>query len=557
MLALALFGSIALQLVQPQILRHFIDTARSSVPVEQLQTIALLFLVVVLLSQLVGVAVTFIAERVGWNATNRLREDLALHCLRLPLAFHSGHTPGELVERVDGDVAALTNFFSRFVIQILGNALLLTGVLVLAAREDWRIGLLLAVFAVLAVLLLRHIRNVAVPAFKAHRESFAALTGFWEERLTGTEDLRTSGAIKYTMRRHFDVLNTHVRSARTSHVMARVLQSTAELLLALGTGVAFALGAYVLRDGAITLGTLYLVFAYTNVLAWNLLQITIQLEDLQRAVAATERIRELYSTPNTAEDAPSSPLPPGIPRIDYDCVSFSYSSGVPVLEEVSFHLRPGTVVGVLGRTGSGKTTLARLLFRFYDPNVGVIRFNDRDIATVPLAELRRRIGVVTQEVQIFHATVRDNITLFDDAISDRRLIEIADELGLRDWYARLPDGLDTVLRSGDGALSAGEAQLLAFARVFVRSPDLIILDEASSRLDPATETLLARAMERLLRGRTAIVVAHRLQTVERADEIMILEDGRVVEHGLRTALQSDPGSRFARLRQIGFEEVLA
>ncbi len=271
MLALTLFGSIALQLVQPQILRRFIDTARSSAPVDQLQTIALLFLAVVLLSQLIGVAVTFVAEHVGWNATNRLREDLALHCLRLPLAFHSGHTPGELIERVDGDVAALTNFFSRFVIQILGNVLLLTGVLVLAAREDWRIGSLLAVFAVLALSLLRRIRNVAVPAFRAHRESFAALTGFWEERLTGTEDLRTSGAIEYTMRRHFDVLNTHVRSARTSHVMARVLQSTAELLLALGTGVAFALGAYVLRDGAITLGTLYLVFAYTNVLAWNLL----------------------------------------------------------------------------------------------------------------------------------------------------------------------------------------------------------------------------------------------------------------------------------------------
>ena len=560
-LALVLFSSIALQLLQPQILGWFIDTARSVAPVEHLRNLALVYLGAVALGQILGVAVTYVAENVGWNATNRLREELALHCLRLPLSFHTRHTPGELVERVDGDVAALTNFFSRFVIQILGNMLLLAGVLALATREDWRIGTLLGVFAVFALHLLRRIRHVAVPAFKAQREGFAALTGFWEERLTGAEDLRANGAVGYTMHRHYAVLDTQVRTARRSHVMARVLQSTAEMLLALGTGLAFALGAYVLRDGAITLGTLYLVFAYTNLLAWNLLQITIQLEDLQRAVAAIERIHELYNIPGMVEPASLDHLPAGLPSIAYDHVSFSYSAGVPVLRDVSFSLEPGKILGVLGRTGSGKTTLARLLFRFYDPDTGTIRVNDRDIKDVSLAELRRRIGAVTQEVQIFHASVRDNITLFDDTPSDESLVRVIEELGLQDWYARLPDGLDTVLRSGDGALSAGEAQLLAFARAFVQSPDLIILDEASSRLDPATEARLTHAMERLLcpegTRRTAIVIAHRLQTVQRADEIMILEGGQVVEHGPRAALQSDPASRFAQLQQTGLQEVLA
>jgi ATP-binding cassette subfamily B protein len=216
---------------------------------------------------------------------------------------------------------------------------------------------------------------------------------------------------------------------------------------------------------------------------------------------------------------------------------------------------------LLGRTGSGKTTIARLLLRLYDPQSGVLRIGSTDgrssdVRQIAAEDLHRRIGMVTQEVQLFRATVRDNLTLFDPSIPDQRILEALERLGLSAWLARLPHApsgtvLDVELAPGGTDLSAGEGQLLAFARVFLRDPGLVILDEASSRLDPGTERLLERAVDGLLAERTAILIAHRLSTLERADDIAILEDGRIVEHGARATLAADPHSRFRALLDGG------
>jgi ABC-type multidrug transport system fused ATPase/permease subunit len=226
------------------------------------------------------------------------------------------------------------------------------------------------------------------------------------------------------------------------------------------------------------------------------------------------------------------------------------------LHDISFRLEPGQVLGLLGRTGSGKTSLSRLLFRLYEANAGVIRLNDVDLRRLDLAGLRQRVGLVTQEVQLFQASLRDNLTLFDPAISDERILESFEVLGLSPWYRALPHDLDTELMGDNSSLSAGEAQLLALTRIFLKDPGLVILDEASSRLDPATEQLLERAMDRLLQQRTAIIIAHRLSTVRRADQIMILEQGRIKEYGRYQALATQPGSVFSQLLQTGLQEVL-
>jgi ATP-binding cassette subfamily B protein/ATP-binding cassette subfamily C protein len=218
------------------------------------------------------------------------------------------------------------------------------------------------------------------------------------------------------------------------------------------------------------------------------------------------------------------------------------------------------VLGVLGRTGSGKTTLARLLLRLYDPTAGTICLGGVPAPAARLHALRRRVGMVTQDVQLFQASVRDNLTFFNRAISDVQIMDALDGLGLRDWLRGLPDGLDSELGAGIG-LSAGEAQLLAFTRVFLRDPGLVILDEASSRLDPATEQLVERAVSKLLHPkhgqRTGIIIAHRLATVQRADDILILEGGRMLEYGPREQLARNSDSRFAQLLRTGMEEVLA
>jgi ABC-type multidrug transport system fused ATPase/permease subunit len=243
--------------------------------------------------------------------------------------------------------------------------------------------------------------------------------------------------------------------------------------------------------------------------------------------------------------------------VEFDHVSFAYHEEQPVLRDISFQVAPGTVLGLLGRTGSGKTTIARLIFRLYDLQDGVIRLHGTDIRQATLEELRHRVAYVTQDVQLFQASIRDNITFFDGSIPDERIMAVIDALELRDWFTSLPDGLETRLQTGGRSLSAGEAQLLAFTRVFLRDPGLVILDEASSRLDPATEALIERAIDHLLASRSAIIIAHRLGTLHRADDILVLDDGQVLEYGTRKALLADTDSRFYHLHQTGLEEVLA
>ena len=255
-------------------------------------------------------------------------------------------------------------------------------------------------------------------------------------------------------------------------------------------------------------------------------------------------------------------MPDGALEVSFDHVEFAYNDGNGesdeiVLRDVSFDVAPGRVVGLLGRTGSGKSTIARLITRLYEPQSGTVSLGGVPTWDAHVGEFRKRVGMVTQDVQLFRASVRDNLTFFDSSVPDERIMEAIHRLELEEWLSSLPDGIDTVLESGGGGLSAGQAQLLAFTRIFLEDPGIVVLDEASSRLDPATEALIERAVDHLLEGRTGIIIAHRLGTVTRADDILILQDGKVVEYGERTALIADPMSRFSQLLSTGMEEVLA
>jgi ATP-binding cassette subfamily B protein len=564
LMVVLLVANIGLQLAGPQVVRAFIDAARAGASEETLIRAALVFIIVSIVHQAMDVLATYWSERVAWSATNALRADLAAHLLRLDQGFHKAHTPGELIERVDGDVNALAGFFSSFAVQFVGNGLLLMGVLVAVYLVDARLGLAFTAFAGLTLALLVWVRRFGTPHRKKERECSAGFYGYVGEVLAATEDIRSSGAGPYIMRRFFEHLQSWMPVALRAGLWGEGVWMAAIAAFAVGEALSYGLGGSLYRGAAISLGTVYMILAYVAMLAGPIETIRAQLQDLQRADAAIVRVRELLGTRSRLVDG-GALVPAGALAVAFRGVSFEYQDGAGfdgnlrderavVLKNLSFRLEAGRMLGLLGRTGSGKSTVARLLFRLYDPQRGEVRLGGIDLRQARLEGLRARVGLVTQDVQLFEASLRDNIILFDPAISDGQLLAVLEALGLQPWLARLPDGLDTLISAA--SLSAGEAQLVALARVFLKDPGLVILDEASSRLDPATEALLERTLDRLLAGRTAVIIAHRLATVQRADEVIILEQGRILEHGPRERLAADPRSRFAELERTGLEQVL-
>ncbi|WP_261808078.1 ABC transporter ATP-binding protein [Paenibacillus sp. N3.4] len=556
-LTVLLFMSIGLQLINPQIIRYFIDTAQSQSSMQPLVTAAILFIGFSLIQQLVSVIATYFSENIGWKTTNTLRVDLAAHCLSLDMSFHKSHTSGSLIERVDGDVNALANFFSSMMIHLLGNLLLMAGIIVLLFRENWFIGLGMALFVIFAVYMIQWIRKFAVPVWAKWRQANAEFYGFIGEHLEGTEDIRANGAVGFVMNRFYMMLRKMLPLRIKAFLGFCAMWNMSIFVFALGNAMAFAISAYLWKTQHISLGTVYLIFFYTELLAKPIEKIRTQMEDLQKADASISRIRELFATKSDIQDGHGAQLSEGPLAVEFQDVTFSYDGDQPTIDGLNLQVKPGEVLGLLGRTGSGKSTMARLLLRFYDPQSGAIVLGGTDIRSCKLADLRKRVALVTQNIEIMQGTIRDNLTFYDASISDAQIIDVLTELGLGGWYEAMPEGLDTQLASGGGNLSAGEAQLLAFARVFLTNPGLVIMDEASSRLDPLTEQRMEKAISKLLTERTCIIIAHRLTTVQRADHILILDNGCVLESGRREHLAADPSSRFSQLVATGLEEVLA
>ncbi len=561
-LAVALLTQIGLRLLNPQILGFFIDmltlglTDDSAKEGSQqaLVQAGILFLGLAFLIQALMVLTTYLSENVAWAATNQLRRDLVKHALNLDLSHHKQRTPGEWVERIDGDVTTLARFFSQFVIHLLGNGLLLIGILGVLWWQEWRAGLMLTLFALGSLGLLVRLRDLAVPAWKAYRQISGEFYGFIGETIAATEDLKANGATSYVMQRFHHFLQGWIPVWQRARLTSTVLWASSVGLFTLGNAVALGIGAYLWTEQSASMGSIYLIFHYTNLLAEPIERIREELEQFQQTEASISRIQELWQTRSCLDSEGSHVLPKGALSIHFQEVWFRYPDAESqewALRGISFELKPGEVLGLLGRTGSGKSSLSRLLLRLYDPQQGSIRIGGIPLPDIALSTLPKQVGLVTQDVQLFQATIRHNLTFFDPGIPDETILATLERLGLMDWLQSQPAGLDSLLAADSGNLSAGQAQLLAFARVFLKDPGVVILDEASSRLDPLTEKRIEHALDQLLQNRTAIIIAHHLQTVERADRVLILEQGKVLEYGSRAQLGQESGSRYHRLLQLG------
>lgn len=423
-LSVLLLLSIGLQLINPQIIRYFIDAAQGQGALDPLYYAAGFFILFSLLQQGVSVAAAYFSENLGWATTNKLRAELAEHCLSLDMSFHKTQTSGSLIERVDGDVNALANFFSSFIIHLVGNVLLMIGILALLFRENIWIGLAMSSFVVIAVFVIQWIRGFSVPMWKRWREVNADFYGFIGEHLEGTEDTRANGAAGYVMERYYGFVRRMLPIRLRAFLAFATMWSTTILVFTLGNAAAFLVCAWLWKSGqgGLTIGSVYLVFYYTEQLAKPIEKIRTQLEDLQKADASLIRVRELMATKPKIQDGPGAALPEGPLSVEFRDLEFAYDEeGRNTLHRLQLKLQPGQTLGLLGRTGSGKTTLARLLLRFYDPQQGGIFLNGTDIRQFKLHQLRSKVAMVTQNIEILEGTVRDNLTLFDSGIPDSRI----------------------------------------------------------------------------------------------------------------------------------------
>lgn len=568
-LGLSVALASGLSLAGPLVVRRIIDMAADGAAAEQLTSLALLYLALAIATQLITVVVSWFATVTAWHTTNQIRLQLAGHVLGLDHEFHRRHTPGELIQRVDGDVTSVSDFLGRVVPRVVGAAAMVVGMVAVLAVVDWRLAIGALAYVVLSAGLIVRGRHRAVGEASDEMGAYAQLYGGIEERLTAAEDLRANGAGSHAMWRFIEEsAGAMHRSVRRESAFLRLWWAV-QGSVAVGSSVSLVAGALLVSNGSISLGTAFLMFQYVLLLERPLEDVVQQLETVQKANGAMVRVIDLLAERPTIIDAGTTCPAAGPLAIDFDAVSFDYASighsslhhspadtGTSdddrVLHQISLSIGAGRSVGIVGRTGSGKTTLSRLVVRLVEATDGQVRLGGVAIADIPMVELRRRVALIPQEVELFSGTVRDNVTLFDPDPTDQQVAGALHRVGLS---ALVTGGIHRELGAGGAGLSAGEAQLLALARVWLREPDLVVLDEATARIDPATEVQLETAIAELMRGRTTIVIAHRLSTLRHVDEIVVLDHGIVVEHGTREALAADTSGRFHQLLALALEDT--
>lgn len=555
MIALLIFINVGIKVINPQIIRYYLDSVQSVTDLSVITNAALLFIGMAIIQEIIYIVNVYFSVDLAWITTNNLRFDLFKHTSNLDMTFHNQYKPGEMIERVDGDVNALSNFLSVFSLMIISNVLLIGGILFAILRENLLIGGSFTLLVVISLFLMIKTRLFAINEWKETRQATSDLMGFIEERLGGVEDIKANAAEERVYQKYHEYAKYEYDMTNKSVLRSRITTVVTFFTIGMGMTLVYSLGIPQVQDRSLSLGSLYLYTYYFSLLLDPIFQILRQIQQLQQADASIDRVNELFALKSILVDEGKGGLVDGPAEVEFKNLSFAYNEADYVLKNINFKIGKSKSLGLIGKTGSGKTTISRLIFRLYNYEEGDILFNGKSSKKYKIEELRKDIEIVTQEVELFNASIRDNVTFFNKEIADGKILEVLDLVGLGEWIKEQPKNLDTKLtKSG---LSAGQAQLLAFARAFIADPSVVILDEASSRLDPATESLIDKAMIKLLEGRTAIVIAHRLETLERVDDILLLGDGQVLEYGKQSDLRADPNSKFSKLLEIGLEEVLS
>ena len=525
---------------------------------EQLRTLVLLLLAAVLVRLGLQGFQTFNVQAVGQRLTARIRDDLFSHAMALSLRFHDRTPVGKLLTRLTSDVDALAEVFGSGAVGVLADLVTLIVIAVTMISIEWRLGLLLMLSQIPVVFGILWLQSRYRKANYRVREELGQLNADLQENLQGLEVVQMFRREGVNSARFSRTTDSYRQAITGTILYDSSISAFIEWVALTAVAVVLGLGGSMVTEGLMGLGTLTTFILYSQRLFDPLRQLAERFTQIQGGLTAVERIGELLEQPIEIAELPdnqktAAAVLSGIERnsageVIFENVSFAYRTDDPILQDLSFRINPGEHVALVGPTGSGKTTIIRLLCRLYEPQQGRILLDGIDIRQLPIPTLRQRLGVVLQDTFLFSGNVADNLRL-DAPISTDELRKTCRDLGLGPLLQRLPDGLATELRERGGNLSSGERQLLSVARVAIRDPSVLVMDEATAFMDPSTEATLQRDLDRLLKQRTAIVIAHRLATVEAADRILVLKKGRVVEQGNHLELRA-AGGLYAQLAEL-------
>ena len=547
--AVVVAGAV-LALAGPIILAQLIDGADQGATSASLVALGVAYLGAAVASQLAALLVSYLSTTTAWRTANTLRLQMTEHVLGLDHEFHRSHSPGELIERIDGDVTSVSDFLAVVLVRVLSAVILIVGVVAVVATIEWWLGLGMALYAGSVAFVVFLHRNQAVAESVEELSASAALYGGIEERLNASEDLRANGAGSYALARFVVDTARYIKVAvRRERAFLRLWRRL-QLSIMTGAVLALVVGAIGMQRGVLTIGSAFLLFQFSRRIQAPMEEISHELEVVQKVNGAMSRVVRLLATSSNIVDEGTISPPVGALAIEFDRVGFDYGDGLPVLDEIDFRIEACRSVGIIGPTGSGKTTLSRLVVRLIEASSGQILLGGVPVAEIPLAELRRRVAFVPQTVDLLSGSVANNVALFDDDISDGQIDRALTQVGLDRFVG---EAKHQRLGPGGSGLSAGEGQLLALARVWLRTPDIVVLDEPTSRIDPDTEVRLESAIATLFEGRTVVVVAHRLSTLRQVDEIIVVERGRITEHDRRSTLAADSQSRYHELLRRALE----
>jgi ATP-binding cassette subfamily B protein len=521
-----------------------------------LRILVLLLLVAVLTRLGLQGIQSYNVQAIGQRLTARIRDDLFHHALALSLRFHDRTPVGKLLTRLTSDVDALAEVFGSGAVGVLADLVTLVVIAGTMLVIEWRLGLLLLASQLPVVLGILWLQRRYRRANYRVREELSQLNADLQENLQGLEVVQMFRREAINSQRFAQTTAAYKRAVNGTILFDSAISAFIEWVALTAVALVLGLGGWMVTAGAMGLGTLTTFILYSQRLFDPLRQLAERFTQIQAGLTAVERIGELLEEPVEIEDRAAmistvsvqTARAPAAAEVVFDHVSFAYRQDDPILVDLSFRVAAGEHVALVGPTGSGKTTVIRLLCRLYEPQQGRILLDGVDIRDLPIASLRERLGVVLQDTFLFSGNVADNLRL-DAGISDAELKRLCAELGLDPLLQRLPQGLVTELRERGANLSSGERQLLAVARVAIRNPAVLVMDEATAFMDPSTEATLQRDLERLLDRRTAIVIAHRLATVEAADRILVLQRGRLVEQGRHSELRA-AGGLYARLADL-------